>query len=167
MFTWTATISGNNPVEITWENHYFGMNDKQLIMEIDGQPSLIDMRLTTSATVQPGHTFRIHYGDLSYIAKETISESPLIGEISPNPSTRSGVVRFAVSMPSGGGKVSVVFIDTTGKTYMLGEKSAAPGRGWVESNDLPSTLAQGLYVARIVVETGGNRTAFYRKVIID
>jgi hypothetical protein len=46
--SWQASVTSNNGITLSWDNQFFGDNDKQLIMESTYDVEFIDMRKLTS-----------------------------------------------------------------------------------------------------------------------
>jgi sugar lactone lactonase YvrE len=166
-YSWTGQITSANGVSLSWDNTYFGNNDKQLMIEVEDHAKVIDMRATSTLSLPKGlHRFHIHYGNTSYVEKMIVTEEPMVGEMSPNPIGPGELLRLPVSIPFGGGIVAVNLVDMTGRTYMLGTQTFSEGRKFFEVEGVAVSAGRGLFVAQVVVETQSVKKSFYRKVIL-
>lgn len=169
-YTWQGQLHSQNGAILSWDNSFFGDNDRQLVLEIEGQVELTDMRKHTQAFVPRGtHTFLIHYGDGAYIKSATRTEETLSGHAFPNPFDKnSGSIHVSMALPEGTTNIQLSLIDTKGKTAELPSVGEFDEERRVITwkNDY-SKLSSGLYVLRIAVADRTGQTFFYRKLIIE
>src|SRR5690606_7897575 len=120
-YTWHGQLDSHNGVTLSWDNSFFGDNDKHLVLEIEGQAQLINMRSFTQTFVPRGsQTFFIHYGNEEYIKSETLTEQVLTSHVYPNPFNKnSESIQIAMALPKGTTTVHLSLIDTKGKTAAL------------------------------------------------
>jgi hypothetical protein len=99
--TWEFTIEANSngPTEITWDNSYFGVNGKHLVLWDEEESIPVDMRATNSYSFNQNgpHRFRVFYGNEKYVNEKASKDQLLIHNVSPNPSENE--VNFTFTVP--------------------------------------------------------------------
>jgi ELWxxDGT repeat protein len=100
-YTWEFTVESNSegPTEITWDNSYFGISDKQLILWDEEESIPVNMRETGSYSfkLERLRKFKVFYGSPEYVKEKSSKDRILIHNISPNPS--EGEVNFTFTVP--------------------------------------------------------------------
>lgn len=169
-YTWHGQLDSHNGVTLSWDNSFFGDNDKHLVLEIEGQAQLINMRSFTQTFVPRGsQTFFIHYGNEEYIKSETLTEQVLTSHVYPNPFNKnSESIQIAMALPKGTTTVHLSLIDTKGKTAALSpEAQFDEGRRLITWKNDYSLLSSGLYLLRIAVTDKSGPQYFYKKLLIE
>ena len=166
---WEFSIDSNLPDEsvyMSWDNSYFGNGDKVLVLEDLKRNVLINMseRSAYSFPFTKDNRFRILYGSLDYVLKESLSETARILSVSPNPSDGQFTVDYAV--PYGKEQpVTISILDLMGKTVgTVVNKNHAGGfykANWETTTSEPR-LAGAIYL--IQLKTNNNIT--YQRIII-
>jgi len=169
-YTWTGQISSSKDVTLSWDNDYFGDNEKQLVLEISGEAELIDMRQVTQATIPSGNrTFFIHYGDEQYIKISSKTKETFVGSVFPNPFNRNSESMFIpIALPDGIADVRLSLTDMKGVTAKLSpEAQIEEGRHKLVWKNNFTTLQPGLYILRIAVLHHSETNYYYKKIIIN
>lgn len=170
-FSWAASITSDHGVTLRWDNSYFGSNDKQLVFENESRVELIDMRTSTSVYIPAGkHKIKFHYGDLTYVEKQVVEKKSRVGDVYPNPLTKSANgLTVPISLPEGANNVMLRISDVWGRPMKLeGKGQYDGGRKSVFWPANFSQLASGLYLLQIDVQIGdGKHSIFYQKIRIE
>jgi hypothetical protein len=100
-FTWDLELintTDSKEVTITWENTSFGDNDRELYLQDNAKQRLIDMRKENhyTFTYHEGYSFKIHFGDKSYIEEIAKPSSVVLSDAYPNPMHSSTRIPFTV-----------------------------------------------------------------------
>jgi hypothetical protein len=163
-------LDSHNGATLSWDNSFFGDNDKHLVLEIEGQAQLINMRSFTQTFVPRGsQTFFIHYGNEEYIKSATLTEQVLTSNVYPNPFNKnSESIQIAMALPKGTTTVHLSLIDTKGKTAALSpEAQFDEGRRLITWKNDYSLLSSGLYLLRIAVTDKSGPQYLYKKLLIE
>lgn len=100
-YTWDFNVESNRSgaVDMKWDNSYFGIGDRELVLWDDEESVPVNMRSTdTYSFNQSGsRRFKLFYGDRKYIAEKTTKNDVLIHRLSPNPA--DGEVNVAFTIP--------------------------------------------------------------------
>jgi hypothetical protein len=99
-----ASNISNQTIQLQWDNSYFGSSDTQLVLWDVEQQRAIDMKNETSYTFERNQSgsFKIFFGNDSFVKSETMPYKPVFHSASPVPS--SGNVTFAFSVPESNGQ---------------------------------------------------------------
>jgi hypothetical protein len=156
-YSWdfTVTTSKAGITEMTWDNSYFGDNDKNLVLWDDEEQLAIDMRTTTGYSYDEGteRKFRILFGSDKYVKDGTESDQMHIHSISPNPATDDVKVSFTLpgTEPS---HVSVRVINEMGQQVAnLFEGDLESGYhqlSWSCGHDMGARPAEGVYLVEVI-----------------
>lgn len=151
---WEFEIDSNLPnevVEINWDNSYFGSTDLQLVLWDVSQQRAVDMKAENKYTFlrNESHSFKVFFGDESFVKTETLPFRAVFHSASPVPST--GNITFGFSVPESAGqeKTSLIIYNLMGqKTANLIDKSLPAGYHeavWnIEDGTKPAT---GVYIS--------------------
>ena len=95
--SWDMEVSSNlnKSISISWDNSYFGENERQLWLEDFQNGLVIDMRKENSYHFSPSEDhslFRIHYGDYLYVESQVQGHTAQILAPYPNPFSSKLVV---------------------------------------------------------------------------
>jgi ELWxxDGT repeat protein len=97
---WEFSIqaSSDGITEMTWDNAYFGANDKELVLWDEEEQMAIDMRKEKFYSIahHAQRRFKIFYGNQQFIEEQAAANSVLIHTISPNPTTADVSVSFSI-----------------------------------------------------------------------
>jgi tripartite motif-containing protein 71 len=168
-YSWSGNVAGERRITISWDNTGFGLNDKQLVIEVDKEASLTDMRTINSLTLSEGeHNFRIHYGTADYIKEVTYTKENIIGFTYPNPINRNTpLVQIPISLAECSYNVSIDLFDVIGKyCSMSGTGSYDSGRHVIEWKSDFSSLRPGSYILKITLDTKNIRSTYFRKLLV-
>jgi ELWxxDGT repeat protein len=162
--TWDITVDANmgGVTEMSWDNSYFGTNDRELVLWDEEVQMGIDMREANSYTFAQANrkAFKILFGSREYIESKVELNGLRIHSISPNPSPND--VRVAFSLP--GSLPSQVHVRVVNN---LGQQIATVFEGTLDAgyhelawtgNDLRGERpAAGVYLVEII--NGEERTS--------
>jgi hypothetical protein len=151
-FTWEFDVvrSSSAPLELTWENYYFGDNDKELMLFDPSTLEVVNMR-TANRYHLSGYTtkLRILFGSSDYVWRALDAEVPLIGTPYPNPASNEVTIPFRVPQASSGVNVTINIYNSHGAqvgTVLNREMD----NGRYEAKWYPD-LPPGLYLVRMQV----------------
>ncbi len=151
-YSWTGNLSNEQGVMMKWDNSYFGINDKQLILEISDRVELIDMRVATQVTLPAGkHTLKFHYGAEEYVNEQVIEKNVRIGTVYPNPFDRKeSVMSIPISLPEGENEIELAIQNMMGgKIELSAVGKYNGGRQLLQWNADFNQLSAGLFVLRV------------------
>jgi len=170
-YSWQSRVSSDHGLTMTWDNEYFGDNDKQLFMEIEGQVDIVDMRKSVKTTVPVGEQIiKFHYGDETYIKQQLKESNTRIGSVFPNPSPRNtNLLSVFVSLPDGTNQVAFELKDVLGRRASLsGGGKYNGGRKAIELHEDFSQLPAGVYLLRLEIKDAHGVTSnLHKKVIFE
>jgi ELWxxDGT repeat protein len=117
-YTWEFKVESNSdgPTGITWDNSYFGISDKQIVLWDDEESIPVDMREASSYSfnLKGPKRFKVFYGSSQYVNEKSSKDKVLIHNISPNPSDRE--VNFTFTIPGvGKSQVEVRVLNSLGQ----------------------------------------------------
>lgn len=162
--TWEFTVetNSNGPTEITWDNSYFGLNDKQLVLWDEEESIPVDMRTATSYSfnLNGSHRFRVFYGDEKYVNEKAAKDDLLIHNVSPNPSDSE--VNFTFTVPGvDKAQVEVKVLNSLGQPVSLVFNGLLPGgyheMSWSGRDVNGLRPSQGMYLVEVIAN--GQRLA--------
>jgi hypothetical protein len=172
-YIWEFEVKSFTQVQtltISWDNRHFGDNDFNLILNHKGIEKLVNMKEVKSYTFNASGNdqFRIIFGDDSFINDELKPATITLGQGYPNPFRNELTIPFTLpdNMPKY--KVSISVYDITGNLVkQLTNKAYNPGYytiTWnsVEGKGIPG---RGIYLIRMLVESGDHSNVYTRKVI--
>ncbi|HEX6890805.1 MAG TPA: SMP-30/gluconolactonase/LRE family protein [Chryseolinea sp.] len=168
-YSWQARISSEHGLTMTWDNEYFGDNDKQLFMEIESMVDIVDMRRSIKSVVPPGEqVIKIHYGDDAYVKHQLMESNTRVGSVFPNPSPRNtNLLSVFVSLPEGINRVGFELSDVLGRRAGLsGAGIYNGGRKAIELQEDFSQLSPGVYLLRLEIKDANGVTSLLNKKVI-
>lgn len=129
--TWEFTLATSLPDEVitlSWDNTYFGDNDRQLFLWDECNQRAIDMRAVASYTVNKSSagSFKVVFGSAAYVKSETRVSQLVFHGISPNPTDGHAVISFSLPEKSQG-RVTLNALDLMGRNIWRLEGEFAPG----------------------------------------
>ncbi|MEI9919173.1 MAG: ELWxxDGT repeat protein [Bacteroidota bacterium] len=168
-YTWTFSVESETDglTTITWDNSYFGNNDKHLTLWDEEEGLAIDMRTRNSYSFnQSGaRKFSAYYGSASYVAEKSLTNSVRIHSVTPNPADNDLTVTF--SIPGADQSMTEVKVLNT-----LGQPVAVMYRGlldggmhsmtWSGKDQFGVRPAQGVYL----VEVNSNGQKLAKRVVL-
>jgi hypothetical protein len=151
-FSWTGKLSNEQDVIMKWDNSFFGINDKQLILEISDRVELIDMRVTNQLTLPAGkHTLKFHYGSTGYIHEQVTEKNVRTGTAYPNPFDRKeSVLSIPISLPEGENEIELALQNIMGgKIELSATGKYSGGRQLLQWSADFNQLSAGLYLLKV------------------
>lgn len=147
--------SKSGPAQITWDNSYFGDNDRAIMLVDEITHQAVDMRMTNSFEFEGdlAHPFRIVYGSASYVNEHALPPVISVSKLAPNPS--SGAVNIGFTVPSGDGptQISIKIVDLMGRNISTVYSGVLnPGYQevtWGGLDDQGQRPSQGVYIVQV------------------
>jgi len=161
-YTWAFEVATNlstPEVTLSWDNHYFGPNERELMLLDMHNYRVIDMRKATSYTFSVGEAprpFKIFYGDAATVKANMLPESIMVGEAYPNPMQNQFTI--PLSLPDGDHHydIQVNIYNLTGQLIKsITQKALIPGYHtlhWNRQDKEGNTVSPGLYLYRVNVD---------------
>jgi|GEM_PF-3848059 len=151
-YIWDFTLATSSPDEITtlsWDNTYFGENDKELYLYLVETGRIVNMReqQNVSFKAQSQSNIKIFYGNKGFIDYELIPESNFIGKPYPNP------VRNIINLPLSIKRKSILdvyIIDLQGRE-VFAKKGLSYAQGFHTLSFEIRDLVKGIYLHRTVI----------------
>jgi len=160
-YTWEFEVVSNlnSPeVTLTWDNHYFGTNDLELMLLDVHNHHLINMREATSYTfslIKGKRTFKVFYGNATAVKANMLPESIGVGEAYPNPMQEQFTIPLSLPKGDNSYDIRVEIYSTTGQLIKRIKHTAlSPGYQtlqWDRRNREGKTVSAGLYFYRVNV----------------
>lgn len=156
---WEFTVDTNlhGLTELSWDNSYFGDNDKQIMLfDVENQ-AVIDMRTRTTYAFESTskHQFKIVFGNEEFVRENALPEGLMINSIYPNPSASSVTVAFTTPNFPGQINVGVKVSNTLGQPLStLHTGPISPGYHELKwsGNDASGTrVSPGIYLIEVRV----------------
>ena len=156
-FEWEFSVESNveGTTNISWDNSYFGKNDKHLVLWDVEEKRSVDMRETNQYLIKgkKSKTFQLFFGNKEYVQEKTASKSLIIHSLSPNPTDGETKIAFTVSGTEEA-SVQVKIVDLMGKTISRvfdGNLSAGFHEViWSGKDGQGNKPAQGVYLVEIM-----------------
>ncbi len=169
--TWEFTVESNleGPTAMSWDNSYFGTTSKQLVLLDVATYTVLDMKTTGSYqfTSSGSHSFKIVYGNESYVKKESLPARLLVNTVFPNPSDSRVTIGFTLPYIEHPVGVKINVLDLMGQSVSKifdGElESGYHEVIWSGMDDDGLKPAQGIYLIQIK----GEQTTQLQRVIIN
>lgn len=169
-FMWSFVVNSNLPGDavITWDNAWFGDNDKQLVLVDEANVTVVDMRSVNQYAFTPSEAsiFKIYFGKnaMEDIATEAFNVSSAF----PNPTNGETTIRF--SLPKNGGdqqRVAIKARDALGKPLgILTEATFASGFHEMVINTSHLQGVDGLLLLTLDVSNALGRSQKQIKVVV-
>jgi hypothetical protein len=151
-FIWSFTVQStfNDVLNLSWENYYFGQNDKQLYLYDEKEKRLTDMRKVQNYSFEGERNFKIYFGDKDFIDKELPELKPSVF-VYPNPFTDN--LHLSINVPDSESNVLFGIYDTAGRLMRL-ENKGNLGAGVHEiilegKDNFGTSLKSGAYLLQI------------------
>ena len=165
-------INEGGNIILSWDNQYFGRNDKNLMLQDVMNDQLVDMSKTTKYDfISNGENrFRIYFGDRSELPGMILPAGIQIGNIYPNPA--SDHLKIPVFIPDDQKiyTLSVSLINTLGNPVNLFKPDLISKGHYtidMELNGPDKRLSPGLYLVVIQVEFGNDKFRETKRIIIE
>ena len=156
-FEWEFTVESNleGTTTMTWNNSYFGKNEKQLVLWDVEENRSIDMREENQYMFKgkSGRVFQLFFGNKEYVQGKTELKHLLIHSISPNPTDGEAKISFSLS----GTEESMVEVKVLN---LLGQSVSTVFEGklaggfhqltWSGRDNQGNKPAQGVYLVEII-----------------
>lgn len=174
-FTWYFTIdkkSDNQATTLTWDNNYFGHNNKQLVMVDLERNAPISMREESSYSflMADSYRFKIIYGDQTYVDQELITKEIVLNQNYPNPFTSSTIIPFSLPNSYDFYDVDLIIVNKLGQEVKhLLKTNLTAGFYEIEWNGEAQSgqkVVPGLYIYKLSVNTGEELLTYTKNIII-
>jgi len=156
-FKWDFEVNSSLKEKITlsWDNSYFGSNDRELILYDLEAKRKIDMRMQSEYSFfGEMRNFELYFGDALFIS-ESLKPQDFVSLVYPNPA--SSVVTFQLGFPDSQGdyRIDIKIFNSMGQIVdMINANNYSPGFhniSWnFRSNDVD--IPSGLYLYKISIE---------------
>ena len=158
---------GKKRVTISWDNTYFGANDRQLILyDLDNQ---VEVNMREVNTYEFNNTGVNHFA-IKFGGPELLNESiNLFENAYPNPFSQFLKVRF--NLPSGNNSHNVtldIFSPVGTKVKTIASGSLSQGYHevvWDGLSDNGHEVSGGVYIIRMTVDSEGETHNYVQRVI--
>ena len=138
------------PITLSWDNSYFGANDKELYLWDVSLQRSINMRLANSYAFQKNTSgsFKVIYGPAAFVKEKIAVQGLIIHGLWPNPTSEGVTVSFTLPESPSAKTLEFSITDLTGRK-IWGQESAF-GSGYHEvSWNRTVELAPGLYIMKL------------------
>ena len=102
-YTWEMQVRRDEdlPLTLSWENHFFGTNDQNLVLFDPATHQQVDMKTKTTYLIgKDTRSLRFMYGSKEYVEAKLDSEIPRLGN--PYPVPAKELVNIPFRLPAGG-----------------------------------------------------------------
>jgi ELWxxDGT repeat protein len=97
---WEFSIdaSTEGPTTLTWDNSYFGSNDRHIVLWDEEEQLATDMRKENSYSFVLGASrkFKVFFGNREFVEEQAAANTVLIHNISPNPTSAEATIEFSI-----------------------------------------------------------------------
>ncbi|MDH5602722.1 MAG: T9SS type A sorting domain-containing protein, partial [Cyclobacteriaceae bacterium] len=166
--TWEFSLETNvdtDHITLSWDNSYFGNNDKHLFLWDLSANKTIDMRQETTYTFSKSSTgkFKVLYGALDYVQSNLVPDEPVVLNTYPNPFHDEVTIQFALPKSLADHEVTIDIYSSLGvRVGTIFTGRLKPGMHeirWNGMSDFNTKMAEGMYLIRI---NTGYQTGFKR-----
>jgi len=166
LYIWEFDIESNvpeEPVEMSWDNSYFGDNGYQLIMVDQETQELVNMRDQSRYVFHATQrSFKLYYGLSSKIGDVLSPEEITLGRPYPNPSMNKIRIPFTVPENNTNFNIRITIYDLLGsRVAVLTDEDYEQGFyeiEWNGRNQVSDNVAPGIYY--VVMDATGNNNNF-------
>jgi len=161
-YTWAFEVASNlrsQEVTLAWDNHYFGTNDKELMLLDLHNHQVINMREATAYTfsvIKGKRTFKVFFGNEATVKENMLPESIAIGEAYPNPMQDQFTIPVSLPKSESSYELQLEIYNITGQLVRRVKQTALPAGyqtlRWDRQNQERNTVRPGLYLYRINVD---------------
>ncbi|MCH7514920.1 MAG: T9SS type A sorting domain-containing protein [Bacteroidetes bacterium] len=172
-YEWDLDIEtnvGKEPVEISWDNSYFGNGQKKLLLFDLAEQKIIDLSQQSNYKF-PGEkrSFKIFYGSLEVLEGKIRPTTVYLGKSYPNPFTSSAIIPFTLPENVGNFNVRLEIFDILGsKIYVLTDRSFEAGFHTIEWNGTGSrgqSVDSGFYIIVMKVTSEHTGAILSQKIL--
>jgi hypothetical protein len=160
--------------ELSWDNSYWGSNEKQLWLLDRTSQQVVNMREQNSYSFvkqEQSHNFKLFYGDEQFIKQHLYPEKITTTPAFPNPFEESTTFNFTIPPALGASNVQLAVYN------LQGQQVARPAEAlfdagfhslsWNGSGDTGEKLRSGLYIYRLIIRNDADTVTKTGKVIIS
>ncbi|UZR97039.1 IPT/TIG domain-containing protein [Chondrinema litorale] len=170
-YEWSFEVNpapSDDLVTFSWENDYFGENDKNLYLLDEANGFVINMRNqnTYAFNAKQSQQFKVIYGDSE---KLNLLE-PVIGAVYPNPTANQLYIPLSLPTDTQESNISINLYDLSGRlSGQINMDNLSAGYQLIELNDngIFDNLSRGMYAMQIVLESDGKLIRKNVKLMID
>ncbi len=150
---WEFDIESNqseSTIALSWDNSYFGNNDRELYLWDVAQQRAINMRLVNSYAFDKNlsKSFRAIYGPSEFVKQETSVDRLVFHEAWPNPASDKVSVSFSLPQSAVGEAVSFSLVDMLGRKIWSKENNFNGGYHEV-AFERSSETGPGLFILMV------------------
>ena len=154
---WQFTVESNieATTSMTWDNSYFGKNDKHIVLWDVEEKRSVDMREANQYSFKGNvaKTFHVFFGNKEYVQEKTALKALIIHSLSPNPTDGETKIAFTLA----GTEESFVQVKVMS---LLGQSISTAFEGylagglhevtWSGKDSQGNKPAQGVYLVEII-----------------
>ena len=156
-YEWQFTVESNieATTKMTWDNSYFGKNDKHIVLWDVEEKRSVDMREANQYSFKGNvaKTFQVFFGNKEYVQEKTALKSLIIHSLSPNPTEGETKIAFTLA----GTEESFVQVKVMS---LLGQSISTAFEGylaggfhevtWSGKDSQGNKPAQGVYLVEVI-----------------
>ena len=173
-YTWDVEVMNTTDlkeVTLTWDNTSFGENDRELYLQDNVAQRLIDMRIENhyTFTYREGYSFKIHYGDKSYIEDIAKPSGVVLSDAYPNPMSSSTKIPFTVTKDKTHVRLGIYTLQGQ-EIQTLVNANLVPGFyefEWDGKGTTGGEVTSGVVIYRLQAsEPGSSVKSYFKKLVI-
>ncbi len=173
-YTWEVEVVSNlspQSMQLTWDNSFFGQNDKQLMLLDLQNNQWVDMRKQQTYPFHLGNgsrSFKIFFGTQETIAPHRVPDRNSVGTPFPNPAAHD--LAFPISLAGFQQlyQIEVAIYNATGDlvaSFSQRQTSGFHQIGWNRQDQRGTILPAGLYFYRIQI--AGDLKPYTGKIVLQ
>jgi hypothetical protein len=173
-YTWDVEVinsTDTKEVTLSWDNTSFGSNDRQLYLQDNVAQRLIDMRTENHYTFNyhEDYSFKIHFGDKSYIEDIAKPSNVVLSDAYPNPMSSSTKIPFTVTKDRTHVRLGVYTLQGQ-ELQTLVNDNLDPGFyefEWDGKGTTGGEITSGVVIYRLQAsESGAPVKSYFKKLVI-
>ena len=173
-YSWDIDVMNtteSKEVTLYWDNTSFGENDRELYLQDNTAQRLIDMRIENhyTFTYHEGYSFKIHFGDKSYIEDIAKPSNVVLSDAYPNPMSSSTKIPFTVTKDKTHVRLGIYTLQGQ-EIQTLVNANLDPGFyefEWDGKGPTGEEINSGVVIYRLQAsESGSSVKSYFKKLVI-
>ncbi|XOV93207.1 MAG: BspA family leucine-rich repeat surface protein [Bacteroidota bacterium] len=163
VWEFSITSSSDEPLTFSWDNSYFGDNDRQLYLwDVDRQVS-VDMRSSDSYSFSKSESksFQVLFGSAEFILEKIDVSDFIVHNIWPNPIEKEMNIAFTLPSTDGVQEVAMEMVDMMGRKVWSYTNKFNPG--YHELSWIRESIPSGIYIISMKVTGTAKQTRLILK----
>ncbi len=172
-YTWTFEVhnaTNDKNLTLTWPTD-FGDNDRELYLYDVNQERIVDMRVERvySFSYPTSKTFKLVYGNRSYVEENLVPERDLLGDAYPNPFSTATVLPFTVTNDNTHVKLIIYNLLGQEVTTLLDQNLSAGFYEipWNGTDSSGSSISSGTFIYQLQSTDKHHSKTQSRKLILN